>query len=61
MLAHNNLTPHLRSSRSEAQSWKDVIESVACFLPKAQAGGGGVEGWSKGPVPRSVNLLGVSV
>lgn len=57
MLAHNNLTPHLRPSRSEAQRWKDVIESVACFLPKAQAG----EGVSKAPVPRSVQLLFVSV
>lgn len=50
MLAHNNLTPHLRPSPSEAQRWKDVIESVACFLPKAKAGGGE----SKAPVPRSV-------
>lgn len=60
MLAHNNLTPHLRPSRSEAQRWKDVIESVACFLPKHKqvAGGGGL---SEGLVPRSVNSLGVSV
>lgn len=42
------------------QRWKDVIESVACFLPKHKqvAGGGGL---SEGLVHRSVNSLGVSV